>query len=157
MKHLIKYKLFEDNSNLKEEIISDIKDMFLDLSDDLFQVGYYDRNDGIEIVVNKNIQFKWEDVSNVMTRLNNYLISTGIEITISYFDDILDAIIITNNKKYQGKKYRSSSKLKERKILKLNNNTLCDHFAHYHDRYYFIIYIDFNISDTIEVLYEKPI
>ncbi len=103
MKHLIKYKLFEDNSNLKEEIISDIKDMFLDLSDDLFQVEYYDRNDGIEIVVSKNIQFKWEDVSNVMTRLNNYLISTGIEITISYFDDILDAIIITNNKKYQGK------------------------------------------------------
>lgn len=36
MKHIINYKLFENESYLKSEIISDIKDMLLDLSDDIF-------------------------------------------------------------------------------------------------------------------------
>lgn len=142
--------------------------MLLDLTDELFNVDCEMFNDnGIEIRVGRNTTFKWEDISDVMIRLNNYLISSGVEITISYIDYRLvlssklvgDYILITNNKKYQNKKYRSSYNAKERIILKLNNNTLCDHFTHYYDKKYhqLIIYIDFDISDVIKDLYQKPI
>ena len=152
MKHLTNYKLLESESN--SEIISDIKDMLLDLTDELFNVDCEMFNDnGIEIRVGRNAEFKWEDISDVMTRLNNYLISTGSEATINYVDDRLETVIITNNKEYQGKKYQNKRHAggREKSILKLDNNTLRDHFTDYYVSKYhqFTIYIDFDISETL--------
>lgn len=80
MKYLKSYKTFE--SHFKSEFLEDIKDITLELSDDDFEVLVHEVNyapayklgsiKAIAIDLKKNEIFKWQDIKEVIERIEDY-------------------------------------------------------------------------------------
>ena len=99
MKHLKKFKLFENHSEVTDEIWNDISDILIELEHEGFIVSrdLHDFKkvsnklceDVIEIIVNKRTTeyFNYEEIKDTFMRLIDYLEPYGWNYSILYFGD----------------------------------------------------------------------
>ena len=99
MKYLRGYKLFESLSTDEKE---DIKDILLELEDDGFSIEFDTREVGYlsyphnyyYVTIERKIEFKYSDVSEVIERLKDYLGDKIEEIVVKVPKVIIDHIYI---------------------------------------------------------------
>ena len=99
MKHLKKFKLFENHSEVTDEIWNDISDILIELEHEGFVTSKHLNDfkkvsnklceDVIEIIVNKQSteNFNYEEVKDTFMRLIDYLEPYGWNYSILYFGD----------------------------------------------------------------------
>lgn len=120
MRHLKTYNLFE-NSN--SELVSDVKDIFLDLSDEGFNVDVGSNPSGVNVFyidINGKFGFNWSEFDNMFIRAKEYIEENSqwklYEVSIKYETDKLRARVISSQKELNEYSY---SDLKSNEIYEI--------------------------------------